>query len=202
MTGELDRPEVPKLVLFTGPPGTGKSTLADHAAKMLAAPVLGWDWAMAALTEFPTIQDAIRELSHLEHRRVGWSLLWNIATAQLRRGSSVILDGVARDAEIDGCRGLAERENTEFHIVVTSCSDQGTHRQRVEGRRRGIPGWHELDWDHVARLLENWSPPPDADLYLDASDLLEENAARVTAMLSKSCDNPPTDDPRGVPGQQ
>lgn len=186
MTGELGRLGVPKLVLFTGPPGTGKSTLADHAAKTLAAPVLGWDWAMAALTGFPTIQDAIRELSHLDHRRVGWSLLWNLAAAQIRRGSSVVLDGVAREAEVEGCRELAGRENTHLYVVVTSCSDRATHRQRIEGRRRGIPGWHELDWDHVDTLLENWTPPSHADLYLDASNPLGENAARVTAMLSES----------------
>ena len=36
----------PVVVLVTGPPGTGKSTLAEHAAGLLGAPVLGWDWVM------------------------------------------------------------------------------------------------------------------------------------------------------------
>jgi hypothetical protein len=44
------------LVLVTGPSATGKSTFAERAAALLAAPVFSWDWAMAALRPFTTIQ--------------------------------------------------------------------------------------------------------------------------------------------------
>jgi hypothetical protein len=54
------------LVLVTGPPATGKSTLAERAAAMLAAPVFSWDWAMAALRPFTTIQWAFRVMDR-EH---------------------------------------------------------------------------------------------------------------------------------------
>lgn len=172
------------MVLFTGPPGTGKSTLAEHAAAVLSAPLFGWDWAMGALTSFTTIQDAIGELSHLEHRRLGWSILGNLATAQLRRGCSVVLDGVAREEEISACQEVAEREGVRLLVAVTSCTDQTVHRERVEGRSRRIPGWHELHWDHVAGLLANWTPPHGADLYLDSMDPLQVNTAKVDDMLT------------------
>lgn len=185
MTGALphSHQSTPVVVLFTGPPGTGKSTLADCAAEVLAAPVFGWDWAMASLTDFDTIQQAIHELSHLEHRRMGWSILGNLAAAQLRRGCSVVLDGVARDEEIEQIRHVAAREGAQLLVVVTSCSDEATHRGRLLGRVRGIPGWHELDWDHVAGLLGSWIEPANADLYLDAMDPLEDNAARVLDLV-------------------
>lgn len=171
------------LLLITGPPGTGKSTLADAAAGELDAPVLGWDWAMASLTQFAPIQETIAGMSHLDHRRVGWAILWNLATAQLRRGSSVVLDGVARDLEVTGTRQLADENGARSIVVVTCCRDVELHRSRVEGRVRGIPGWHELDWGHVATLLERWEEPSDGDLVLDAVRPLADNVDELLSLL-------------------
>ncbi|MGH9229562.1 MAG: AAA family ATPase [Acidimicrobiales bacterium] len=177
-------PAAPTVLLLTGPPATGKSSLAARAAKRLGAPVLGWDWVMAALTDFDPIQAALRELSFVEHRRVGWSILWNLTTAQLRRGCAVVLDGVARDVEIAGTRAVAQGEGARCLVVVTSCSDEAVHRQRVAGRSRGIPGWYELDWDHVAGVLGRWDPPAEADLRLEAVAPFEANVARLEELLT------------------
>ena len=40
----------PHVVLVTGLPGTGKTTLAERVAPPLGAPVLGWDWARLIAT--------------------------------------------------------------------------------------------------------------------------------------------------------
>ena len=47
------------LVLVTGLPATGKSTMAEAAADILGAPVLAHDWAMSGLRPYPEIQRAL-----------------------------------------------------------------------------------------------------------------------------------------------
>jgi hypothetical protein len=69
-------------------------------------------------------------------------------------------------------------------VVVTRCRDADVHRERVEGRRRDIPGWYELDWDHVAGFVSWWEKPTGADLYLDAIEPLADNLARLGERLA------------------
>ncbi len=123
----------PLLVVCTGPPGTGKSTISNELARQLGATVLGWDWAMGALTWCEPVQDALASLDRVAHRRVGWSLLWNLAEEQLRLGRSVALDGVARAGEVSESRELAQRLGARSAVVLTSCEDRDRLRRRVEG---------------------------------------------------------------------
>jgi hypothetical protein len=58
-----------------------------------------------------------------------------------------------------------------------------------ETYQRLIPHWHELDWDQVNRARDGWEPVEGADLVLEAMDPLEENAARLRAVLA-SLDTP------------
>jgi hypothetical protein len=44
-------------------------------------------------------------------------------------------------------------------VIECVCSDQAVHRSRIEGRVRGIPGWHEVGWDHVERMRAETSSP-------------------------------------------
>ncbi len=118
------------------------------------------------------------------HRGVGWSLLWALARSQLRLGSSVVLDGVARDPEVEGTRFVAHEEGAESLVVMTTCADAAVHRSRVEGRQRQIPHWYELDWDHVERARRSWVPPGGVDLALEAADPFERNAERLRTLIA------------------
>jgi predicted kinase len=165
------------LVLVTGLPATGKSTMAEVAADVLGAPVLAHDWAMSGLRPHPELQRALDAMDPPGHRAVGWSLLWALARAQLRRGSAVVLDGVARDREVAGTRRVAAEEGATCLVVMTTCADGDLHRSRVEGRSRDIPNWYELDWEPVARARASWVAPAETDVILAAAESVAHNAA-------------------------
>ena len=168
-------PPRPILVLITGLPGTGKSTMAEQAGALLGAPVLAHDWAMSGLRPYEAVQNALDSMVPSGHQPVGWSILYALARAQIRRGSSVILDGVARTPDVEQCREVAKQEGARFLTVLTECDDLDTHRIRIESRQRLIPNWYELDWDRVERSRSTWDPHLPADLTLRATDSIDAN---------------------------
>jgi hypothetical protein len=179
----------PVLVLVTGLQGSGKSTVADQAAELLGASVLAHDWAMSGLRPFPEIQAALDAMEPPGHGRVGWALLGALARSELRRGCSVILDGVARAPQIETLRLLASEEGSQFLVILTDCSDSAIHRSRVGDRRRGIPGWYEFDWSHVEESRKSWDPNIPVDLKVDT-------AKPLSAVRRVLCDHLATPGPR------
>ena len=173
----------PKIVLVTGLPGTGKSTIAEAVSVLLNAPVLSHDWAMSGLRPFGTIQQAMDAMSPSGHQQVGWALLGALTRSQLRRGSSVVLDGVARAPQLEVLRSLADEEGAEFVVLMTECSDPAVHRSRIEARERGIPDWYEVQWDQVESSRVHWDAEFPADLRFDAADPLPLNLERLRSAL-------------------
>jgi len=170
------------IVLLTGPPGTGKTTMAALAVDQLDATILGWDWVMASFTWCEPVVHALDGLDQPTFRRVGWSVMENLARAQLRLSRHVVLDGVARDDEVAAIRRLGDETGTTVHVVVTECSDRELLRRRIEQRHRNIPGWHELDWGSVETFLERWEVPGDHDLRVDTADPDEATVAFAGAL--------------------
>jgi len=172
------------VVLITGLQGSGKSTMAEVAGRALGAPVLAHDWVMSGLRPFPELQEALDGMGARGHRGVGWSVLWALARSQVRLGTSVVLDGVARQPEVDGTLALAAEEGAAPLVIMTTCRNAALHRSRVEGRQRRIPDWYELDWDHVERARSSWISPEGLDLVLDAGAAVEENAELLHTLLA------------------
>jgi predicted kinase len=179
----------PHLVVVTGLPGTGKSTVAEWASDHLGAPVLSHDWAMSGLRPYAGVQDALDQMNPPGHGTVGWSILAALARSQLRRGTSVILDGVARSSDIERCGALARDERATLIVVLTECADPETHRARVEGRQRFIPNWYELDWDDIERSRATWVAPEPAGLRLQATEPLLHNREALIGFLTTSIRN-------------
>jgi predicted kinase len=173
------------LVLVTGLQGTGKTAVAEGVGDALAAPVFAWDWFMAALTPFEPVQRALREMDVETYRSVGWALLLQQARAHLRRNVSVVLDGLARDGEISAVRAVARELDVRSFVVLTTCTDPQVQKSRIDGRSRGIPGWHELTWEHVEATRNHWVRPADIDLEVDETRPIEEHVAAVVRRLGR-----------------
>ncbi len=124
----------PKLFIFSGLPGSGKSELA----RLLAT------GHGAAWLRIDTIEQGLRDLCAFEPQGEGYRLAYRIAADNLRAGLSVVADScnpwelTRREWEAVAAENGAVAVNIE---VV--CSDREEHRRRVEAR--GWPAWSEVE---------------------------------------------------------
>jgi predicted kinase len=173
----------PRLVVFTGVPGCGKSTLADEIGCDLGAPVVNWDWMVAGLTAFPELQAVLDNMERDRYRDVGYALMSQMVEKQLRNKQSVVTDCVVRERARARWAELAAQYDAAMYVVECICSDIAVHRARIEGRDRAIPGWDELEWEWVANARQRYQPLECEKLVLDAVEPIADNLARVRKYL-------------------
>lgn len=165
------------LVIVGGLPGTGKSTIAEHAARMIHGTLIAKDVVEATLWRSGIGRDA-------NSGWAGYELLSALADAQLRVGGSAVLDSVAAyDRLREAWRAIASRNGAAVREVECICSDENTHRARIARRRRDIPGWYELTWQDVEDVRSRWESWPGEHLVLDAVEPLANNRAALEAYL-------------------
>lgn len=168
------------LVIVGGLPGAGKSTIAEQAARMIHGTLIAKDVVEATLWRSGIGRDA-------NSGWAGYEVLSSLADTQLRVGGSVVLDSVAAyDRLREGWREVARRHGADVHEVECVCSDEHTHRSRIEGRQRNIPGWYELTWQEVEDLRSRYEPWTTAHLVLDSVRPLEDNVGTLNAYLLRA----------------
>lgn len=171
----------PQVIIFTGLPGTGKSTLAESAARALRAPVFAGDWLMGALKP---AHSALATLNRSEYVAAWFGLLRTLVIRQLMLGQGAIVDDIVGEGQWEQWSQTAESFAARLVPIECVCSDVAVHRRRVEGRVRGIPGWHEVGWDHVERMRSE-TPSLTVDrLTVDAIEPFDDNLQRVLAYIS------------------
>ena len=159
-----------RLVVLSGVPGTGKSTLGEALSRELRMPVFAGDWLLGALTPFGGY--------HLDNLLgIAEEQLTTLALRQLELGQSAILDFPTEDpATRQRWNTLADRYGARLRVITCICSDPASHRERGEQRQRSVPGWHDAArWDDIQRRIVDFPPWPGDTLTLDATRPLELN---------------------------
>jgi predicted kinase len=144
------------VVVLTGLPGTGKSTLADLLARRTGSPAFAGDWLLGALAPHGILDDVDRPTLLAAY----YDLLGSLVTRQLLLGQSAVVDCVLDEPVLATWRENVGRHVGRLVVVECVCSDETLHRRRLEGRRRGIPGWHEVGWDHSNGCARSSGPSP------------------------------------------
>ena len=165
------------LVIFSGLPGTGKSSLASRLAHKLRWPLLCLD---DLVVRVPAKVD-----SHFWDTQI-LSLL-SLTEAQLKLGLSVLVDSVFMGMDRLHAQELTRRYDASFRPVYCYISDDRLWQQRVTRRFDALQNQQAVaTWEDIQRQREFFRPwEADTALFMDAAKPLDQNYAALLDFVTR-----------------
>jgi predicted kinase len=168
------------LVLVSGLPGVGKSSLVDSLAPRIGASVISRDQARLSAGHPRRLIDSLawklfhRRLRTIQ-RRAG-RIVAATVERHLDNGRSVLVEVVAEPSFRAQMRTLAAAHNATFAQIECECPDRGEHHRRLATR----PGF----WRHaLPRIEATYDPPREDCLRVQTTATPEQLATLVVAWL-------------------
>lgn len=158
------------LVLITGLPGTGKSTVANHLAERIGASVLRTDEIRKRLFAKPKYTEEEKELVY--------KILFLIAEELLKINHHVVIDGTFyKSALRKQIYKIASSTNSRLIIVECTASEEEIVRRMQ--RRLGGRGLSDADYEVYKKIKREYEPIETEHIMLDTSRPLKETLSML-----------------------
>ena len=164
-----------KLIIFSGLPGTGKSTLANRLAREMHLPLL-------------CIDDVIGEVSDgagIPFWDSKVAILMRLTEAQLSLGLSVVVDSVFMNMDRQHAQELARNYSARFYPIYVFLSDDKVWERRVNERRDEMNHKHVATWERIQHQRERFQAwEPGTALFVDSLAPVDQNYEMVLRFVT------------------
>lgn len=169
-----------KIIVVSGLPGSGKSTVAEGLATRLTLPLFSVDPIESSI-----IKSGFQR--SFETGLAAYLVAETLADEQLKLGLSVIIDAVNPVEEArDMWRNLSNKHNARL-IIIECIIDSETHKNRIESRVRHIHGIPEVTWKDVENRRAAYTAWKDERLLvLNTSNTREHNLGKALEYIEIS----------------
>lgn len=167
-----------KIIVITGLPGVGKSTLAKSIAQELRIPVFSVDPIESAI-----IHSKIKK--SFKTGVAAYLISEVLASEQLEVGISVVIDSVSPVQEARNMwNDLSEKYNAK-KIIIECVLETKLHQKRINLREKHLYGFTEITWEDVLNRQKDYLPWTEKHLILDTSQSKEDLLEKALAYINR-----------------